>query len=84
MAPLLERNRGPRRRLARDDAVVAGLRPRGSELVGELECSEDSYRLCSVRCPEGVIIERAERIGSANGRTIAGGPPGGFRLSAVG
>ena len=28
------------------DAVVAGLRARGAELVGELERYEDSYRLC--------------------------------------
>jgi len=45
------------------DSVVAGLRARGTELVGELERYEDSYRLCYVRGPEGVIIELAERIG---------------------
>ena len=33
------------------DAVVAGLRARGGELVGELERYEDSYRLCYVRGP---------------------------------
>lgn len=45
------------------DAVVAGLRGRGVELVGELERYEDSYRLCYVRGPEGIIVELAERIG---------------------
>jgi catechol 2,3-dioxygenase-like lactoylglutathione lyase family enzyme len=45
------------------DAVVAGLRARGAELVGELERYEDRYRLCYVRGPEGIIIELAERIG---------------------
>jgi catechol 2,3-dioxygenase-like lactoylglutathione lyase family enzyme len=45
------------------DAVVAGLRARGAELVGELERYEDSYRLCYVRGPEGIIIELAEQIG---------------------
>jgi catechol 2,3-dioxygenase-like lactoylglutathione lyase family enzyme len=45
------------------DAIVAGLRARGAELVGELERYEDSYRLCYVRGPEGIIIELAERIG---------------------
>jgi catechol 2,3-dioxygenase-like lactoylglutathione lyase family enzyme len=45
------------------DTVVAGLRARGSELVGELERYEDSYRLCYVRSAEGSIIELAERIG---------------------
>ena len=45
------------------DAVVAGLRARGAELVGEVERYEDSYRLCYVRGPEGIIIELAEQIG---------------------
>jgi catechol 2,3-dioxygenase-like lactoylglutathione lyase family enzyme len=45
------------------DAVVAGLRARGAELVGELERYEDRYRLCYVRGPEGIIVELAERIG---------------------
>lgn len=45
------------------DAVVGGLRARGAELIGELECYEDSYRLCYVRGPEGIIIELAEKIG---------------------
>ncbi len=44
------------------DAVVAGLRARGAELVGEVERYEDSYRLCYVRGPEGIIVELAERI----------------------
>jgi catechol 2,3-dioxygenase-like lactoylglutathione lyase family enzyme len=45
------------------DAVVAGLRARGAELVGEMERYEDSYRLCYVRGPEGIIVELAEQIG---------------------
>jgi catechol 2,3-dioxygenase-like lactoylglutathione lyase family enzyme len=45
------------------DAVVAGLRARGAELVGELGRYEDSYRLCYVRGPEGIIVELAEHIG---------------------
>jgi catechol 2,3-dioxygenase-like lactoylglutathione lyase family enzyme len=45
------------------DAVVAGLRARGAELVGELVSYEDRYRLCYVRGPEGIIVELAERIG---------------------
>ena len=45
------------------DAVVAGLRARGAELVGEVERYEDSYRLCYVRGPEGIIVELAQRIG---------------------
>jgi len=45
------------------DAVVAGLRARGFELVGELERYRDSYLLCYVRGPEGIIVELAEQIG---------------------
>jgi catechol 2,3-dioxygenase-like lactoylglutathione lyase family enzyme len=45
------------------DAVVARLRARGAELVGEVERYEDRYRLCYVRGPEGIIVELAERIG---------------------
>jgi catechol 2,3-dioxygenase-like lactoylglutathione lyase family enzyme len=45
------------------DAVVAGLRARGAELVGQLERYEDSYRLGYVRGPEWIIVELAERIG---------------------
>jgi len=45
------------------NAVVAGLRARGTELVGELERYKDSYLLCYVRGPEGIIVELAEKIG---------------------
>jgi hypothetical protein len=33
------------------DALVAGLRARGAELVGELVRYQDIYRLCYVRGP---------------------------------
>jgi catechol 2,3-dioxygenase-like lactoylglutathione lyase family enzyme len=45
------------------DAAVAGLRARGGELVGEVERYKDSYRLCYVRGPEGIIVELAQQIG---------------------
>lgn len=45
------------------DALVARLRARGAELVGEVERYRDRYRLCYVRGPEGIIVELAERIG---------------------
>ena len=45
------------------DAAVASLRAHGAALVGEVEQYEDSYRLCYVRGPEGIIIELAEQIG---------------------
>jgi len=38
------------------------LRARGAELVGEVEQYENSYRLCYVRGPEGIIIELAKQI----------------------
>jgi len=46
------------------DVVVASLRARGAELIGAVERYEDSYRLCYVRGPEGIIVELAEQIGS--------------------
>jgi catechol 2,3-dioxygenase-like lactoylglutathione lyase family enzyme len=45
------------------DALVAGLRASGTELVGEVVQYEHSYRLCYVRGPEGIIVELAEKIG---------------------
>ncbi|MEX1142516.1 MAG: VOC family protein [Thermoleophilaceae bacterium] len=45
------------------DAVVAGLRARGAELVGDVERYQDSYRLCYVRGPEGIIVELAQKLG---------------------
>jgi catechol 2,3-dioxygenase-like lactoylglutathione lyase family enzyme len=45
------------------DAAVAGLRARGAELVGEVEQFGDSYRLCYVRGPEGIIVALAEQLG---------------------
>jgi len=44
------------------DAAVAGLRARGAELVGELVQYEESYRLCYVRGPEGIIVALAEPL----------------------
>jgi len=44
-------------------AVIDGLQARGTELVGELVRYEDSYWLCYVRGPEGIIVELAEKIG---------------------
>ena len=45
------------------DDVVARLRPRGAELVGEIERYEDLFRLCYVRGPEGIIVMLAEQLG---------------------
>jgi catechol 2,3-dioxygenase-like lactoylglutathione lyase family enzyme len=45
------------------DATIAGLRAHGGELVGELEQFGDSYRLCYVRGPEGIIVALAQQLG---------------------
>jgi catechol 2,3-dioxygenase-like lactoylglutathione lyase family enzyme len=44
------------------DATVSGLRARGAELVGEVVQYEESYRLCYVRGPEGIIVALAEQL----------------------
>ena len=44
------------------DAVVASLRARGAELVGEVVQYEDAYRLCYVRGPEGILVALAEQL----------------------
>jgi catechol 2,3-dioxygenase-like lactoylglutathione lyase family enzyme len=45
------------------DEMLDRLRKRGAQLVGELVQYEDSYRLCYIRGPEGLLIGLAERIG---------------------
>ena len=44
------------------DDVVARLRARGGELVGEVAQYEDLYRLCYMRGPEGIIVALAEPL----------------------
>jgi catechol 2,3-dioxygenase-like lactoylglutathione lyase family enzyme len=45
------------------DDVVARLRSgHGAELVGEIAQYEDSYRLCFLRGPEGIMIGLAEQL----------------------
>ena len=44
------------------DAVVGRLQAGGSELVGEVVQYEDSYRLCYVRGPEGIMVGLAEQL----------------------
>ena len=45
------------------DDVLARLRARGAELVGEVMQYENSYRLCYVRGPEGILIGLAQPLG---------------------
>ncbi|WP_320781847.1 VOC family protein [Streptomyces sp. CRN 30] len=43
--------------------TVARLRPHGAELVGEIARFEDSYLLCYLRGPDGIIVGLAEQLG---------------------
>jgi catechol 2,3-dioxygenase-like lactoylglutathione lyase family enzyme len=45
------------------DDTVARLRAHGAELLGEVAQYEDSYRLCYLRGPAGIIVALAEQIG---------------------
>jgi catechol 2,3-dioxygenase-like lactoylglutathione lyase family enzyme len=45
------------------DATIERLRPHGAELVGAVERYGDTYRLCYVRGPAGIIVELAETGG---------------------
>ena len=43
--------------------VLARLQAHGAELVGDLEQYGNSYRLCYIRGPQGIIVELAEKLG---------------------
>jgi catechol 2,3-dioxygenase-like lactoylglutathione lyase family enzyme len=45
------------------DAAVEAVRAHGGELVGTQERYRDTYRLCYVRGPGGIILELAEELG---------------------
>lgn len=44
------------------EAIVAKLKKHGAELVGEIQTYENTYRLCYIRGPEGIILELAEQL----------------------
>ncbi|MEV2275515.1 VOC family protein [Nocardiopsis sp. NPDC049922] len=44
------------------DDVLARLRAHGAELLGEVARYEESYRLCYVRGPEGIIVALAQQL----------------------
>jgi catechol 2,3-dioxygenase-like lactoylglutathione lyase family enzyme len=46
------------------DDVVARLRKHGGELVGEIAQYEDSYRLCFLRGPAGIVVGLAQELGA--------------------
>jgi catechol 2,3-dioxygenase-like lactoylglutathione lyase family enzyme len=45
------------------DAVLERLQAKGAQLVGEVVQYEDSYRLCYVRGPEGILVGLAQSLG---------------------
>jgi predicted enzyme related to lactoylglutathione lyase len=45
------------------DETLARLFKRGAQIVGEVVQYEDSYRLCYIRGPEGILIGLAEQLG---------------------
>jgi catechol 2,3-dioxygenase-like lactoylglutathione lyase family enzyme len=44
------------------DDVVARLRTHGAELMGDIVRYEDSYKLCYLRGPAGIIVALAEQL----------------------
>ena len=46
------------------EALVAKLKAKGAEILGEIQTYENSYKLCYVRGPEGLILDLNERIKS--------------------
>jgi catechol 2,3-dioxygenase-like lactoylglutathione lyase family enzyme len=46
------------------DDTVARLRKRGAQLLGKVVQYEDTYRLCYIRGPEGILIGLAQEMGS--------------------
>ena len=46
------------------DEVLTRLCKRGAQLVGDVVQYEDSYRLCYIRGPEGLLIGLAEQLGN--------------------
>jgi predicted enzyme related to lactoylglutathione lyase len=47
------------------DETLARLLKLGAQLVGEVIQYEDSYRLCYIRGPEGLLIGLAEQLGES-------------------
>src|SRR5213082_2836258 len=50
------------------DEMLARLGKRGAQLVGEVVQYEDSYRLCYIRGPEGILIGLAQELGQQTSR----------------
>jgi catechol 2,3-dioxygenase-like lactoylglutathione lyase family enzyme len=56
------------------DETLARLRKHGAQLVGEVVQYEDSYRLCYIRGPEGLLIGLAEQLDPKSVTDVSGNP----------
>lgn len=56
------------------DDVIARLRAQGAELMGEVVQYEDTYRLCYIRGPEGIIVALAEQLGNKSATDVLRNP----------
>jgi predicted enzyme related to lactoylglutathione lyase len=45
------------------DGTLARLRKCGAQLVGDVVQYEETYRLCYIRGPEGILVGLAEELG---------------------
>jgi catechol 2,3-dioxygenase-like lactoylglutathione lyase family enzyme len=43
-------------------AIIAKLKKNGTEIFSEIQQYEESFKLCYVRGPEGIILELAEKV----------------------
>ena len=56
------------------DDIVARLQKHGAELIGEVVQFEDTYRLCYLRGPEGIMVALAEQLGNKSVTDVLGNP----------
>lgn len=52
--------------------TLTRLRKRGAELVGEVVQYEDTYRLCYIRGPEGILIGLAQELDKKSATDVLG------------
>ena len=53
------------------DDVFARLRAHGAELMGEVVQYQDTYRLCYIRGPEGIIVALAEELANRSATDVS-------------
>lgn len=44
------------------DGIIATMKQKGHKLVGEVQTYENSWKLCYIRGPEGILLELAEQL----------------------